>query len=186
MRPFCEERGWDLVVTSDKEGENSEFQKHIVDADVLITTPFHPAYLTREIIAKAKNLKLCQTAGVGSDHVDLDAANERKITVTEVTGSNVVSVAEHVVMQILILVRNYTPAHEQIMAKEWDVAAIAKDAYDLEGKVSALVRCQGRFEAREFAFTVLIRCMFIHGRSLEPLALVASVFVSSRGSKNSM
>jgi lactate dehydrogenase-like 2-hydroxyacid dehydrogenase len=60
-------------------------------------------------MATAKNLKLCITAGVGSDHIDLDAANEKNITVIEVTGSNVVSVAEHVVMSILLLVRNYTP-----------------------------------------------------------------------------
>lgn len=30
----------------------------------------------------------------------------------QVTGSNVVSVAEHVVMSILLLVRNFIPAHE--------------------------------------------------------------------------
>lgn len=40
------------------------------------------------------------TAGVGSDHIDLNAANEKKITVAEVTGSNVVSVAEHVMMTV--------------------------------------------------------------------------------------
>jgi formate dehydrogenase len=56
-----------LVVTDDKEGPQSAFQKHIVDADVLVTTPFHPAYLTEEIMKKAKNLKLCVTAGVGSE-----------------------------------------------------------------------------------------------------------------------
>lgn len=52
-----------------QEGENSKFQQEIVDADVLITTPFHPGYATREVIAKAKNLKACITAGVGSDHI---------------------------------------------------------------------------------------------------------------------
>lgn len=55
------------------------------------TTPFHPGYATREIIAKAPKLKACITAGVGSDHIDLAAANEKKILVAEVTGSNVVS-----------------------------------------------------------------------------------------------
>lgn len=47
-------------------------------------------------MAKAKNLKLAVTAGIGSDHVDLDVANKTNggITVAEVTGSNVVSVAE--------------------------------------------------------------------------------------------
>ena len=52
------------------------------------------------------------TAGVGSDHIDLNAAVSKGIQVLEVTGSNVVSVAEHVVMSILLLVRNFVPAHE--------------------------------------------------------------------------
>ncbi|BGP17270.1 hypothetical protein JCM10213_008176 [Rhodosporidiobolus nylandii] len=135
LREFCEKRNIDLVVTSDKEGPDSVFAKEVVDADVLITTPFHPGYLTREIIAKAKNLKIAITAGVGSDHIDLDAANERKISVVEVTGSNVVSVAEHVIMTILLLVRNYDVGHKQALENRWEVAEVAKGAYDLEGKV---------------------------------------------------
>ena len=102
---------------------------------------FHPGYLTAERLAKAKKLKLAVTAGIGSDHVDLDAANKTNggVTVAEVTGSNVVSVAEHVVMTILALVRNFVPAHEQIQAGEWNVAAVAKNEYDLEGKVVGTV-----------------------------------------------
>lgn len=102
---------------------------------------FHPGYLTAERLAKAKKLKLAITAGIGSDHVDLNAANKTNggITVAEVTGSNVVSVAEHVVMTILVLVRNFVPAHEQIQAGEWDVAAAAKNEFDLEGKVVGTV-----------------------------------------------
>ena len=97
--------------------------------------------MTAERLAKAKKLKLAVTAGIGSDHVDLNAANETNggITVAEVTGSNVVSVAEHVVMTILTLVRNFVPAHEQIQAGEWDVAAAAKNEFDLEGKTVGTV-----------------------------------------------
>jgi formate dehydrogenase len=102
---------------------------------------FHPGYLTAERLAKAKNLKLAVTAGIGSDHVDLDAANKTNggVTVAEVTGSNVVSVAEHVVMTILTLVRNFVPAHEQIVKGEWNVAEVAKNEYDLENKVVGTV-----------------------------------------------
>lgn len=130
-----------MVTTSDKEGEGSAFDKHLVDSEIIITTPFHPGYLTAERLAKAKKLKIAITAGIGSDHVDLDAANKTNggITVAEVTGSNVVSVAEHVVMTILVLVRNFVPAHEQIQAGEWDVAAAAKNEFDLEGKVVGTV-----------------------------------------------
>ena len=105
--------------------------------DILITTPFHPGYLTADLLKEEKSpkLKLAVTAGVGSDHVDLDAANLRGITVAEVSGSNVVSVAEHVMMSILLLVRNFVPAHEQIERGDWNVAEIARNAFDLEGKV---------------------------------------------------
>ena len=61
------------------------------------------------------------------------------ITVAEVTGSNVQSVAEHVLMTILALVRNFIPAHEQVMAGGWEVSAVAKESYDLCGKVVATV-----------------------------------------------
>lgn len=141
IRKWIEEQGHTLVTTSDKEGEDSVFEKELVDAEVIITTPFHPGYLTAERLAKAKKLKIAITAGIGSDHVDLNAANKTNggITVAEVTGSNVVSVAEHVVMTILTLVRNFVPAHEQIQAGEWNVAEVAKNEYDLEGKVVGTV-----------------------------------------------
>jgi len=62
IRKWIEEQGHELVTTSDKEGEGSEFDKHLVDAEVIITTPFHPGYLTAERLAKAKNLKIAVTA----------------------------------------------------------------------------------------------------------------------------
>lgn len=80
-------QGHEYIVTDDKEGENSELEKHLEDCNILISTPFHPAYLTKERIEKAKNLKLSITAGVGSDHVDLHAAADSGMTVAEVTGN---------------------------------------------------------------------------------------------------
>jgi formate dehydrogenase len=54
----------------------------------VITTPFHPGYITAERIAKAPKLKLALTAGIGSDHVDLPAASKAGITVAEITGAS--------------------------------------------------------------------------------------------------
>ncbi|PHH53666.1 Formate dehydrogenase [Ceratocystis fimbriata CBS 114723] len=141
LRPWLESQGHTLVTTSDKEGENSVFDRELGDAEVIITTPFHPGYLTAERLARAKKLKIAITAGIGSDHVDLDAActTNGGITVAEVTGSNVVSVAEHVLMTILVLIRNFTPAHDMVVRGEWDVAEAAKAEYDLEGKVVGTV-----------------------------------------------
>lgn len=58
----------------------------MADTNILISTPFHPAYMTKERLAKAKNLELLVTAGVGSDHIDLHEAADRGLTVSEVTG----------------------------------------------------------------------------------------------------
>lgn len=117
----------------------SELEKHIPDLHVLISTPFHPAYVTAERIKKAKNLQLLLTAGIGSDHIDLNAAAAAGLTVAEVTGSNVVSVAEDELMRILILVRNFLPGYHQVINGEWNVAQIAHRAYDLEGKTVGTV-----------------------------------------------
>lgn len=117
----------------------SELEKHIPDLHVLISTPFHPAYVTAERIKKAKNLQLLLTAGIGSDHIDLNAAAAAGLTVAEVTGSNVVSVAEDELMRILILVRNFLPGYHQAINGEWNVAAISHRSYDLEGKTIGTV-----------------------------------------------
>jgi len=122
-----------LVVTSDKDGENSVFERELLDADIVISQPFWPAYLTAERIAKAKKLKLALTAGIGSDHVDLEAAIKHGVTVAEVTGSNSISVAEHAVMMILALVHNYLPAYEWVKKGGWNIADCVERSYDLEG-----------------------------------------------------
>jgi formate dehydrogenase len=133
LRPYVEKLGHELIVTSDKDGPGSEFEKHLPDAEVVISQPFWPAYLTKERIAKAKKLKLALTAGIGSDHVDLGAAARAHITVAEVTGSNSISVAEHVVMMVLSLVRNYLPSHEIAVNGGWNIAECVSRSYDVEG-----------------------------------------------------
>jgi len=133
LKTFLEERGHRLIVTSDKDGPESEFERMLPEADIVISQPFWPAYLTAERIAKAPNLKLALTAGIGSDHVDLEAAMNRGITVTEVSYSNSISVAEHVVMLILALVRNYLPAHQVVLDGGWNIADCVSRSYDLEG-----------------------------------------------------
>ncbi|HEX2292967.1 MAG TPA: NAD-dependent formate dehydrogenase [Gaiellaceae bacterium] len=133
LRRFLEEAGHELVVTSDKDGEGSEFDRRLPDADVVISQPFWPAYLTAERIENAPNLKLAITAGIGSDHVDLQAAIDRGITVAEVTYCNSISVAEHVVMLILVLVRDYIPAHRWAEEGGWNIADAVSRSYDLEG-----------------------------------------------------
>ncbi len=133
LRKFLEERGHTFVVTCDKDGSDSVFERELPDAEVVISQPFWPAYLTAGRIAKAKNLQLAITAGIGSDHVDLQAAIEHGITVAEVTYCNSISTAEHAVTMILALVRNYIPSYQWVVKGGWNIADCVTRAYDLEG-----------------------------------------------------
>lgn len=133
LRAYLEGAGHELVVTADKDGPGCEFERHLPDSEVVISQPFWPAYLTAERIASAPHLKLAITAGIGSDHVDLSAAAKAGVTVAEVTYCNSISVAEHVVMMILSLVRNYLPSHQIVLDGGWNIADAVARSYDLEG-----------------------------------------------------
>jgi formate dehydrogenase len=133
LRKFLEKAGHTLVVTSDKDGANSTFDKELPDAEIVISQPFWPAYMTKERFDKAKKLKLIITAGIGSDHTDLQAAMDKGVTVAEVTYCNSISVAEHIVMMILALVRNYIPSYGWVIRGGWNIADCVERSYDLEG-----------------------------------------------------
>ena len=129
LQPYLSSRGDTYVVTSDKEGPDSALDAELADADVLITTPFWPAYVDAARLGRAEKLKLLLTAGVGSDHIDLAAAAAKGVTVAEATHSNSVSVAEHAVMTILTLVRNFVPSHLTAVTGGWHVADLAARSY---------------------------------------------------------
>lgn len=133
LRQYLEELGHRFLVTSDKEGPQSFFEKELSESEVVISQPFWPAYLTPERMDKAKKLKLVITAGIGSDHIDLESAMQKNITVAEITYSNSNSVAEHNVMALLSLVRNYLPSYQWVLKGGWNIADCAQRAYDLEG-----------------------------------------------------
>ena len=133
LRKFLEENGHEFIVTNSKDGEGCEADKHIVDADIVISQPFFPYYLTKQRIKIAKNLKMAITAGIGSDHVDLQAAIENNIDVVEVTFCNSRSVAEHIVMMILSMIRDYHNQHRIVNDGGWNIADAVKRSYDVEG-----------------------------------------------------
>ncbi|HYA10909.1 MAG TPA: NAD-dependent formate dehydrogenase [Thermoplasmata archaeon] len=157
LREFVRSKGHELVSTSET---GAGLDPLLADASVVIATPFWPAYITRERLARMPNVRLLLTAGVGSDHFDLAAAAERGLTVAEVTGSNVVSVAEHVVLQILALVRNFVPSYLEVVQGGWDIAKVASRSHDLENKTVGIVgmgRIGQRVALRLRPFDVTVR-----------------------------
>ena len=133
LRKFLEDRGHTLIVTSDKDGPDSVFERELPDAEVVISQPFWPAYLTRNGSPRRPKLKLAITAGIGSDHVDLQAAIERGVTVAEVTYCNSISVSEHVVMMILSWCATTSRRYQWVLEGGWNIADCVARSYDLEG-----------------------------------------------------
>ena len=136
LRKMVEASGHELFASTDP---GAGLDSHLVDANVVIATPFWPAYITSERIEKAPILQLLLTAGVGSDNFDLAAASEHNVTVAEITGSNAVSVAENVIMQMLALVRNYIPAYNDVIGGSGDIGKIASRSHDLVDKTIGLL-----------------------------------------------
>jgi len=70
---------------------------------------------------------------------------------------------------MLVLVRNFVPAHEQVAAGKWDVAEVAKDSFDLEGKVVATVGV-GRIGERVLRRLVPFNCKELLYFDYQPLS----------------
>lgn len=133
LRKYLTELGHTLVTTSSKDEPDSVFDKELHDASIIISQPFWPAYMSSDRFHAAQKLELIITAGVGSDHIDINEANRRNITVAEVTYSNSIGVAESEVMMTLALIRNYIPSHEISKQGAWNIADCVSHAYYVEG-----------------------------------------------------
>ena len=102
--------------------------------DVLILTTF--TLLPGDVIERLPALKFIQVASTGYDAVDLAACRSRGIRVANVPVANSASVAEHVILSALILLRRAHQLDSQIRKGEWPLLT---DAHDLGGKVFGIV-----------------------------------------------
>jgi D-3-phosphoglycerate dehydrogenase len=75
--------------------------------------------IDRAALAAADRLKVIARYGVGVDQVDVEAAHERGIIVTNTPGANAVSVAELTIGVILAAARSIPLANETTHAGEW-------------------------------------------------------------------
>ncbi len=93
--------------------------------------------LYRDILLKAKNLKIIGRAGVGLDNVDLDTAEQLKIKVVNTPEAPSVSVAELTIGLIISLVRKISIIDKRMHCGEW-----CKNDYtgfELKGKRLGLI-----------------------------------------------
>ena len=75
--------------------------------------------VTKEIIEKAKNLKIIGRAGAGVDNIDLLSAKEKNIIVMNTPGGNTNATAEHTLALLLSLYRKIVNANISTHKGEW-------------------------------------------------------------------
>ena len=75
--------------------------------------------VTKEIIEKAKNLKIIGRAGAGVDNIDLLSAKEKNIIVMNTPGGNTNATAEHTLALLLSLSRKIVKANITTHKGEW-------------------------------------------------------------------
>jgi len=91
--------------------------------------------IDRAVIGAARRLKVIARYGVGVDGVDLNAAKEKGIVVTNTPGANSASVAELTVGLILSLARDIPDAAQETKSGHWPRLS----GISLEGKVIGLL-----------------------------------------------
>jgi D-3-phosphoglycerate dehydrogenase len=91
--------------------------------------------ITREFLEKAEKLKLIAMFGVGLDHIDIPAATEKGVLVTNVPGGNSRCVAELALAMMLDLAHKVTAMHMQLAAGVWRPRA----ATELAGRTLGII-----------------------------------------------
>nr|MDO8100154.1 hydroxyacid dehydrogenase [Candidatus Njordarchaeota archaeon] len=107
----------EVVCTSDVSEEN--LCQQVKDADGILYMQVFNYPLTRKVIASAERLKFIQSAGVGYELIDLDAATKKGVVVTNIPTATTVSVAEHAAALILACARNLVKSHKSVLGGGW-------------------------------------------------------------------
>lgn len=76
--------------------------------------------LTKKVLYSAKKLKIIAQFGVGTDNIDIDAANKKGIIVSNAKGANSYSVAESTIALMLCLIRDIPNVNNSTKAGNWN------------------------------------------------------------------
>ncbi len=109
------------------------------DADVIVAGP--SVFVNRRVINGAAPLKLIARMGVGVDRIDLQAATERGVFVTNNPGLAADSVSELTVALLLALAKNVPWGDRAVKDGRWDSGkkAATRDNIELRGMTHGIV-----------------------------------------------
>ncbi len=127
------------TVTKTRNESREALLAEAADADVIVAGP--AAHIDRKAIEWARVLKLIARSGVGVDRIDLQAASEHGVFVTNNPALTPDSVAEFTVTLLLGLAKNLTRCDRFIKEGQWVAGkqAASQDNIELCGKTHGVV-----------------------------------------------
>jgi D-3-phosphoglycerate dehydrogenase len=117
----------EIVCTSDVSEEN--LINMAKDADGILYMQVQSYPITRAIIEAGARLKFIQSAGVGYELIDLEAATENLVVVMNAPTGNTISVAEHTVALILASAKNILKAHKSTVDGNWRITEMGVELW---------------------------------------------------------
>lgn len=118
----------------------AQVAERIADADVVVS---NKVVLTDVDIKRARHLKLVAVAATGTNNVDLDAARDRGVAVSNVRDYATPSVVEHTFTLILALSRQLPAYRQAVEAQAWSrsphFAMLDFPISELHGKTLGIV-----------------------------------------------
>ncbi|MCX2898247.1 2-hydroxyacid dehydrogenase [Pseudomonas mandelii] len=115
--PILEQQGFHLILAPTPAERSAAISRHGAQIDAVLTRG--PLGLYADEINALPALKIICVIGAGYEHVDLQAAADRGITVTNGAGVNASSVADHAMAMLLALVRDIPRCDAAVRRGEW-------------------------------------------------------------------
>lgn len=134
-KKMLREKGYEVIIGSGFDEDT--IIREVADCDAMIV---RTAKYPRRVLEAGKKLKIVARYGIGVDNIDLDAANELGIWVTNSPRSSANAVAEHTIMMLLCCARNLYAIEKQFRREGGDYGVRGRfQATELPGKVLGLV-----------------------------------------------
>lgn len=121
-------------IYTDKAETQEGLIERIKEAEVAVNIRAYSKF-TRDVMRTCPGLRMISIWGTGTDNVDLQAAEELGVTVTNTPGANALSVAEHTVAILLALARQIPLLDKGTRAGEWPRVPMTQ----LSGKVLGII-----------------------------------------------
>jgi D-3-phosphoglycerate dehydrogenase len=126
--------GHDVRTYPDRPSSPEELVNRIRDAEIVINIRSTSRF-TADVLEQCPKLRLISIWGTGTDNVDLAAAKERGIRVTNTPGVSAIAVAEHTLALIMAVAKQIVHVDHQVREGKWPRAMVAQ----LRGKTLGLI-----------------------------------------------